>query len=156
MKEIASSPAWLRPVILKVTRPQPGIERLSLLPTTSFTKADRVAGIDGLQPFQLLETGGGADTRDRKSGRFALGPLPLPMADIELHPDRLRVPAGGEEPAEMALRRGVLVEVEGLRIEGLREAFDLLGGEGVRADLVARADLQVLEEIHAPNSAARS
>ena len=49
----------------------------------------------------------------------------------------------------MALRGGRLVEVEGLRIEGLREALDLLGGEGVRADLVARADLDVLEEVHA-------
>ena len=53
-----------------------------------------------------------------------------------------------QSAAEMASFRRRLVEVEGLRIEGCGEALDLLGGEGVRADLVARADRDVLEEIH--------
>ena len=38
MNEIASTPVWFRPLILKVISPQPGIDRLAFLAITSLTK----------------------------------------------------------------------------------------------------------------------
>ena len=49
----------------------------------------------------------------------------------------------------MRARRGRLVEVERLRIEAARERLDVVGGEGVAAELDAVADRDVVEELHA-------
>ena len=51
----------------------------------------------------------------------------------------------------MRLRRRGLVEMERLRIEPPRERLDLLGREGVAADLGTVADAHVLEEPHQPD-----
>ena len=51
----------------------------------------------------------------------------------------------------MGPRRRRFVEMERLRIEFARERLDLVGGEGVAADLDAGADDEILEEIHAPS-----
>src|SRR5215472_10006253 len=45
--------------------------------------------------------------------------------------------------------------MEALRIELPREAFDVLGGEGERAEIAPFADLYVLEEAHQPGAPAR-
>ena len=51
-------------------------------------------------------------------------------------------------PPNSELRALLLVEVKALRIEFRGERLDGLGGEGVRADLAALADLDLLEEMH--------
>ena len=51
-------------------------------------------------------------------------------------------------PAEQRFAPLLLVEVKALRIELRGEFLDVLGGEGERADLALRADLDVLEETH--------
>ena len=48
----------------------------------------------------------------------------------------------------MRARRGRFVEMERLRIEAPRERLDVVGGEGVAAELGALADRDVLEELH--------
>ena len=65
MKEMASSP-----VLVAAGHPErdqaPARPRAARLLGDHFVhEADRVAGIDRLQPFQLVEAGGGADLRDR-------------------------------------------------------------------------------------------
>ena len=137
--EITSSPAWLRPMVRIEISPQPGRERLARLPITSFVKGDRVAGIDRLQPFQLVEAGRGAEPRRPADPIAARSRATLlHPADIKPHPHRERVPAGGAEPSEVARRGGRLVGVEGLRVEGRGEALDLLRGKGVAPISAAR------------------
>src|SRR5262249_58897703 len=58
------------------------------------------------------------------------------------------VRARGAERAEMRARGGRLVEMERLRIEARGESLDVVGGEGVAAELAHLADANVLEELH--------
>src|SRR5690606_23451982 len=59
-----------------------------------------------------------------------------------------RVPARGGEGAEMRLLCRFLVEMKRLRVELACKALDLVGGEGVAAQLGLGADLDVLEPDH--------
>src|SRR5262245_20226248 len=58
------------------------------------------------------------------------------------------MPAGGGEPAEQRLASFFLVEVKSLRIVFGGKFLDRLRGEGVVANLAARAHCQILVEIH--------
>ena len=56
----------------------------------------------------------------------------------------------------MRARGGLVVDMERLRIEALREGLDVLGGEDVAADLDDLADVDVLEEFHGAACITRS
>src|SRR5262249_58420583 len=94
----------------------------------------RVAGTDGLEPFETAKPGRRPELGDRLAARAALLILAPAVLDHQPHPDAGGMPAGSAEPAELRARPGRLVEMERLRIEARRERLDLLRGEGVTAD----------------------
>src|SRR5262249_61691158 len=77
--------------------------------------------------------------------RPGLGPA---AGDQVPHPNAGGFPARAAEPPERRARGGRLVEMERLRIEARGEGLDVLGGEGVAAELAHLADANVLEELH--------
>src|SRR5262249_53362052 len=109
---------------------------------------DRVADIDRLKPFEVAEAGRRPEPADRLAARTELPVLARAVGDHEPHPNAGGVPARGAEPAEMRARGGRLVEMERLRIEARGEGLDVLGGEGVAAELAHLADANILEEFH--------
>src|SRR5258706_2000943 len=92
-----------------------------------------VAGTRGPRPADLRA---GADdaARNRKSA-----------VDQHAHRHRDRVPAARREALEDRGLRGLLVEVEGLRIVLAREFLDLVRADRVGAALEAPADAEVVE-----------
>src|SRR5262249_56598185 len=90
----------------------------------------------------------GPGRADRLAARAQLLVLAPAVGDHQPHPNAGGVPARGAEPAEMRARGGRLVEMERLRIEARGKRLDVLGGEGVAAELARLADANVLEEFH--------
>src|SRR5262249_7106243 len=109
---------------------------------------DRVADIDRLEPFEIAEPGGRPELGDRLAARAPLLVLAPAVGDHQAHPDAGRVPARGATPAEMRAGGGRLRGMGWLRIEARGEGFDVLGGEGVAAEVARLADANVLEELH--------
>src|SRR5690606_41418899 len=71
-------------------------------------------------------------------------------------PDCTGVPAAGAEPPEQGLLRGLLVQVERLRIELAGEVDDRFPREGIGAEVDGGADLEILEiAAHRATSGAR-
>src|SRR5262249_30735869 len=101
-----------------------------------------------LEPAQLADAGRRALARRR----LALTAQPLGLALLGrhevAHEHRGGVPARCAQRPEMRARRRILVDVEALRIEARRERLDLVGREGVAAQLGALADPHVVEEPH--------
>src|SRR5262249_657547 len=91
---------------------------------------------------------------DLLAARLRLLDSPLSVRHQHLHADRGDMPAGGGEPAEQRLAPFLLVEVKSLRIVFGGEFLDRLRGEGVGANLAARAHFYILVEIHRYCSAA--
>src|SRR5262245_56111733 len=109
---------------------------------------DRVADIDRLEPFEVAEPGRRPEPADRLAARAQLLVLAPAVGDHQPHPNAGGVPARGAQPAEMRARGGRLVEMERLRIEARGKRLDVLGGEGVAAEVAHLADADVLEEFH--------
>src|SRR5262249_40362529 len=107
-----------------------------------------VADIDRLEPFEVAEPGRRPEPADRLAARTQFLVLAPAIGDHEPHPNAGGVPARGAEPAEMRARGGRLVEMERLRIEARGNRLDVLGGEGVAAELAHLADANILEEFH--------
>src|SRR5690606_33596641 len=97
------------------------------------SKGDRLAGVDGPQPLQVLEAGGGAEYRPVNRPE-TVPSLFFLLQEIVLHPVCAGVPARGAQRAEYGAARRFLVSMERLRVKFLGESLDLLGGEGVRAE----------------------
>src|SRR5262249_30679381 len=116
---------------------------------------DGVADKSRLEPFEIAEAGRGAELGDRLAADAARVVLAAAMVDQQPHPDAGGMPARGAERAEMRARGGRLVEVERLRIETHGEGLDILGGEGVAADVAALADAGIPGELHRPPPASR-
>src|SRR5262249_22137136 len=112
--------------------------------------SDRVARIDRAEPAQLTEAWRYAEHRHPLGACAALIVLAPAILHRKPHPHAGCVPAGGTERPEQRLRSGGFVEMKRLRVETLRERFDLFGHEGVAADLGKVADAHVLEEAHQP------
>src|SRR4051794_22240887 len=107
-----------------------------------------IADIDRLEPLQVAEARRRSELGDRFAARPPFVVFAPATVDQQPHPDAGGVPPRGAEPAEVRARRGVVVDMERLRIEALREGLDVLGGEDVAADLDGLADADVLEELH--------
>src|SRR4029434_6839871 len=86
--------------------------------------------------------------RDFLTARSSLCHRTLAVGDHQLHADRGDVPARCRQPPEQGFAPLLLIEVKALRIELRGEPLDVFGGEGERANLALRADLDVLEETH--------
>ena len=137
-----SSPCWLKPVLWLNTRPQPGFDVLRFDDLRAV--GDRVADEDGLRPAQVDEAG-------RRAALRRLPPLSRNSrctrsrvsTTLRIH-RACGLPAGGGEPAEMALPRR-LVHVEALRIVEAGEGDDIVLREGLAPELDVGAGLQILE-----------
>src|ERR1035441_1988966 len=75
--------------------------------------------------------------------------------DHQPPPSHRGMPAGGDQRAEMRALRRRLVDMERLRIEAGGERLDVVGGEGVAADLENVADADILEIFHGRASGSR-
>src|SRR4051812_43907794 len=108
------------------------------------SEGDGLTGIDGLQPFQLLEPGRRAKFRQwPRTGPLAVDALGL-SCKIVAHPHRRRVPARGAKAAEEAFLRCLLIDMERLWVIFARERLDLIRIEKVRAERRSHADAEEL------------
>ena len=105
-------------------RRQPGRDRQRAMVEPGARVADGLAGIDRLQPFEVAEAGRRAEFGCRSWRR----PTRRPAASAMLHRIHAdgRVPARCAEPAEHALLRRFLVDMEGLRVVFAGERLDRL------------------------------
>src|SRR4051794_14841536 len=121
-------------------------------------KADGVAGQHRLDPAQFTKAGRRPPHRDLLAARDGLRRQALAVGDQQLHADRGDVPARCRQSTEQGFAPFLLIEVKPLRVELRSKLLDVFGGEGERAKLALRADLDVLEETHryfAPASSRR-
>lgn len=118
-------------------------------------EGDGFAGIDGLQPFEVLKTGRGTELGCLAGSVPGLLAGVLASLEVVLHPGRGRVPARRAEPAEDAVLGFVLVHVEALWIVFGGKRLDLVGLEGMRAERDRFADAEIGVEGHAASPATR-
>ena len=69
----------------------------------------------------------------------------LAMLDQQSDAHRTGMPAAGDQPAEWARPRGVLIDMEPLRIELFRKSLDFLARELVASKLGLLADAEIFE-----------
>src|SRR5262249_4752934 len=110
-----------------------------------------------LMPFQVAQTEGRADAGNWLATGARCVRQPPAVFDHHAHPHNRRVPARGDQRAEMRTRGRGFIDMERLWIKAAGESLDVIGLEGVPAHGHALADRDVLEIFHgaAPGSRRR-
>src|SRR5436190_1758094 len=98
-------------------------------------EGENIAGIDGLQPFEITEARRGSERRNGLAAFKALPSRLIVAVNEAAHPARGGVPAAGDERAEGTARSGFVVDMEGLWIVGPCKPQDGLAGEAVLAEI---------------------
>ncbi len=97
--------------------------------------AQNVAGIDGFQPFQFINSGGA------EAGPFLIGEI----CHHHRHSHRACVPSAGREAPKMRLCRCFVVKMKRLRIIFGGKFDHLIAGDGIAAKGLLFANYDVFE-----------
>src|SRR6516165_359401 len=110
---------------------------------------NRVPGINRLEPAQIAYARRGPDVWHVLAAGLQGRHVALVAERNEAHADRAGLPARRAQASEVRARSRFLVDMKELRVIAPCERLDALGREGVAAELLALANSQVLEKLHA-------
>src|SRR5262249_43350068 len=110
---------------------------------------NRVPCINRLEPAQIAYARRGPDVRHVLAAGLQGRHVALVAECNEAHADRAGMPARRAQASEVRARSRFLVDMKKLRVIAPCERLDALGREGVAAELLALANSQVLEKLHA-------